>query len=108
MSNSFPERHKTTLLELFETLCNRHYTDATPLVSEPHSTQRTNGGRAIGSRVVSSRNALKRNAMRFAAALLVALASLVAGPNAALAGGAQHHDQVPGFYRLKVGALEVT
>src|SRR5713101_2373090 len=54
------------------------------------------------------RNVLKRNSMRFAAALLVALASFVAVPNPALAAEPQHHDQVPGFYRLKVGDLEVT
>src|SRR6202789_425166 len=53
-------------------------------------------------------NMLKRNSMRFAAALLAALASFVAGPNAALAAAPQHHDQAPGFYRLKVGDLEVT
>src|SRR3981189_740504 len=53
-------------------------------------------------------NMLKRNSLPFAAALLVALASFVAGPNAALAAAPQHHDQVPGFYRLKVGDLEVT
>ena len=47
---------------------------------------------------------LKRHSMRFAAALLVALASLVAAPAAA----PSHHQQVPGFYRLKVGDLEVT
>src|SRR5260370_24067291 len=46
--------------------------------------------------------------MRFAAALLVAVASFSLGPNAALAAAPQHHDQVPGFYRLKVGDLEVT
>jgi glyoxylase-like metal-dependent hydrolase (beta-lactamase superfamily II) len=54
------------------------------------------------------RNVLKRNSMRFAAALLVALASFVTAPNGALAGAPQHHDQAPGFYRLKVGDLEVT
>src|ERR1700730_8995962 len=54
------------------------------------------------------RNVLKRNSMRLAAALLGALASFVAGPNAALAGALHHHDQAPGFYRLKVGDLEVT
>src|SRR5437870_4392161 len=54
------------------------------------------------------RNVLKRSSVRFAAALLMALASLVAGPNAALAAAPQHHDQAPGFYRLKVGDLEVT
>ncbi len=53
-------------------------------------------------------NVLKRNSMRFAAALLGALASFIAGPNAALAASPQHHDQAPGFYRLKVGDLEVT
>jgi glyoxylase-like metal-dependent hydrolase (beta-lactamase superfamily II) len=57
---------------------------------------------------VASRNVLKRNSMRFAAALLAALASFVAGPNAALTQAPQHHDQVPGFYRQKVGDLEVT
>src|ERR1700730_9382016 len=54
------------------------------------------------------RSVFKRNSMRFAAALLVALASFVTAPNAALAAAAQHHDQVPGFYRMKVGDLEVT
>ncbi len=62
----------------------------------------------MSSPVVKSRNVLKKNSMRFAAALLAALASFVAGPNAALAAAPQHHDQVPGFYRMKVGALEVT
>jgi glyoxylase-like metal-dependent hydrolase (beta-lactamase superfamily II) len=53
-------------------------------------------------------NALKRNSMRFAALLLGPLASFTAGPNAALAASPRHHDQAPGFYRLKVGDLEVT
>src|ERR1700737_2358525 len=53
-------------------------------------------------------NMLKRNSMCFAAALLAALASFVTVPNAVLAAAPQHHDQVPGFYRLKVGDLEVT
>jgi hypothetical protein len=53
-------------------------------------------------------NLLKRNSKLFAAALLVALASSVVGPNPALAAAPQHHDEVPGFYRLKVGDLEVT
>ena len=57
--------------------------------------------------VVGSRNVLKRNALRFAT-LLVALASFVAAPTAALTQAPQHHDQVPGFYRQKVGDLEVT
>jgi hypothetical protein len=65
-------------------------------------------GSAMSSPVVSSRHVLKRHSMRFAAALLVALASLVVGPNAAPAAAPQHHKQVPGFYRLKVGDLEVT
>ena len=60
----------------------------------------------MGSPVVKSRNVLKRNSMRFAAALLAALASFVAGPT--LAAAPQHHDQVPAFYRMKVGDLEVT
>src|SRR5258708_17987788 len=58
--------------------------------------------------VVRSRNVLKRNALRFAAALLVALVSYVGGPNAPLAAAPQHHDQAPGFYRQKVGDLELT
>jgi glyoxylase-like metal-dependent hydrolase (beta-lactamase superfamily II) len=51
---------------------------------------------------------LKRNSMRFAAAILAALASLVGGLTPALAAAPQHDDQVPGFFRLKVGDLEVT
>jgi glyoxylase-like metal-dependent hydrolase (beta-lactamase superfamily II) len=56
----------------------------------------------------TTRNVFKRNLTRCAAVLLAALASLVAGPNATVADAPQHHDQVPGFYRLKVGDLEVT
>src|SRR6267142_4140507 len=56
----------------------------------------------------TKRNVFKRNLTRFAAVLLAALAGLVAVPNAALAGAPQHRDQVPGYYRLKVGDLEVT
>jgi glyoxylase-like metal-dependent hydrolase (beta-lactamase superfamily II) len=55
-----------------------------------------------------SKNVLKRNSMRLASALLAALASFVAGPTAAPAASARHHDQAPGFYRVKVGDLEVT
>src|SRR5229473_1815026 len=66
------------------------------------------GDSAMSSTVVRSRNVLKRNSMRFVAALLALLASFVAGPNAALDAAPQHHDQAPGFYRLKVGDLEVT
>jgi len=51
---------------------------------------------------------LKRNSIRFAAAILAALVGLVASPNATVAAAPQHHDQAPGFYRLKVGDLEVT
>jgi hypothetical protein len=50
----------------------------------------------------------KRNSMRFAAALLAALVSFVAVPNAALRAAPSHHGQAPGFYRLQVGDLEVT
>ena len=45
---------------------------------------------------------------RLPAALLAALASVVAGPHTALPAEPQHHDQAPGFYRVKVGDLEVT
>src|SRR6202051_4724304 len=62
----------------------------------------------MSSQVVRRRNVLKRNSMRFAAALLVALASFVGGPHAALAAAPQHHDPVPGFYRPHGGDLEVT
>jgi glyoxylase-like metal-dependent hydrolase (beta-lactamase superfamily II) len=51
---------------------------------------------------------LKVNAKLFAAALLMVLASSVVGPSRALAAAPQHHDQVPGFYRMKVGDLDVT
>jgi glyoxylase-like metal-dependent hydrolase (beta-lactamase superfamily II) len=62
----------------------------------------------MSSPIVRNRNVFKRNSVRFAAAVLVALASFVARPNAAPAAAPQHHDQVPGFYRVKVGDLEVT
>ncbi|HYS08541.1 MAG TPA: MBL fold metallo-hydrolase, partial [Myxococcales bacterium] len=49
-------------------------------------------------------NVLKRNAIRFATALLAALSS----STSALASAPQIRDQAPGFFRLKVGELEVT
>ena len=51
---------------------------------------------------------MKRTSTPFAAALVAALASSVTGTNPALAAAPQHHDQVPGFYRTKVGDFEVT
>jgi glyoxylase-like metal-dependent hydrolase (beta-lactamase superfamily II) len=51
---------------------------------------------------------LKRNSLRFVGVILVALVSWVAGLPPAPAAAPQHHDQQPGFYRLKVGDLEVT
>src|ERR1700686_405614 len=71
-------------------------------------TRTIDGGSAMSSPVVRSRNVLKRNLLRFAAALMAVLASFVAGPSAALDAAPQHHDQQPGFYRVKVGDLEVT
>src|SRR5256712_4224934 len=64
--------------------------------------------KAVKISAQTMRNVLKRGSVRFAAALLMALAGPVAGPNAALAAAPQHHDQAPGFYRLKVGDFEVT
>ena len=65
-------------------------------------------GKAVELSARTTRNMSKRNLTRFAAVLLAALASLVAVPHAAPADAPQHHDQVPGFYRLRVGDLEVT
>src|ERR1700687_832336 len=64
--------------------------------------------KAVELSAQTTRNVLKRNSMPFAAVLLAALAIFVAGPNAAPANAPQHHDQQAGFYRLKVGDLEVT
>jgi glyoxylase-like metal-dependent hydrolase (beta-lactamase superfamily II) len=55
-----------------------------------------------------TRSVFNINLTRFAVVLLAVLTSFVAVPNAALAAPPQHRDQVPGFYRLKVGDLEVT
>jgi glyoxylase-like metal-dependent hydrolase (beta-lactamase superfamily II) len=54
------------------------------------------------------KDVLKSSVMHFAAVLLMGLAGSFAGATSALAAAPQHHDQVPGFYRLKVGDLEVT
>lgn len=51
---------------------------------------------------------MKTNSMRYAASVAAALSSLVAGLSPALASAPQIHDQAPGFFRLKVGDLEVT
>src|SRR5439155_22988190 len=51
---------------------------------------------------------MARTSVPFTAALRAALVSFVSGPNAAPPAAPQHHDQAPGFYRLKVGDLEVT
>ena len=51
---------------------------------------------------------LKTNPVLLTGALLAGLVSSGIGPNAALPATRQHHEQAPGFYRLKVGDLEVT
>ena len=64
--------------------------------------------KAVELSAQTTRNVFKRNLTRFAAVLLAALGIFVGVPNATLAAPHQHHDQVPGFYRVKVGDLEVT
>jgi hypothetical protein len=48
------------------------------------------------------------NLKYFAAALVAALASSVFGLGSVSAAATQHHEQVAGFYRMKVGDFEVT
>src|SRR5580704_13750423 len=64
--------------------------------------------RAVELSAQTTRNVFKRKSLRFAAAFLVAVLASFVAPNATLAAPPQHRDQVPGFYRLKVGDLEVT
>src|ERR1700726_800694 len=64
--------------------------------------------KAVELSAQTTRNVFKRNLTRFAAVLLAAMAVFVAVSNAAPADAPQHHDQQPGFYRVKVGDLEVT
>src|SRR6266404_7733098 len=51
---------------------------------------------------------MKRKSTRVAVVLAGFLSISMVGPIAALAGALQHRDQVPGYFRLKVGDLEVT
>src|SRR5260370_23117089 len=51
---------------------------------------------------------MKRKSTQMVIAVAAVLAMSLAHPNAALAAAPQHHDEVLGFYRLKVGDLEVT
>jgi glyoxylase-like metal-dependent hydrolase (beta-lactamase superfamily II) len=51
---------------------------------------------------------MKNRSTQMILAAVAVLAMSLVGLNAALAAAPQHHDQVPGFYRLKVGDLEVT
>src|ERR1700730_10885941 len=64
--------------------------------------------RAVELSAQTTRNVFKRKSLRFAAAFLSALTGMPAGPTPALDAAPQHHDQQPGFYRQKVGDLEVT
>jgi hypothetical protein len=59
MSNSFPERNKTTMLEAVETRFNEHDYTAAERFESLNYIQR------------KSRNVLKRSAVRFVAALLI-------------------------------------
>jgi glyoxylase-like metal-dependent hydrolase (beta-lactamase superfamily II) len=59
-------------------------------------------------REMRSRHVFKKHSIPFVAALVAALATFIGGPNAAPRAAPQHSDQAPGFYRLKVGDLEVT
>jgi glyoxylase-like metal-dependent hydrolase (beta-lactamase superfamily II) len=80
----------------------------TVLNDRPMTLHATSQRRWFVSLRLRSKDVLKRTSIRFAVGVLVTLAFAVAGPNAAMAAASQHHDQVPGFYRLQVGELEVT
>jgi hypothetical protein len=54
------------------------------------------------------KDVIKSNVTHFAVVLLMGLAGSLAGATSSLIAAPQRHDQVPGFYRLKVGDLEVT
>jgi len=56
----------------------------------------------------TTRNVFKEKFDPLRRVLVAAVAALSPFPNAAVAAPHQHHDQVPGFYRLTVGDLEVT
>ena len=66
-----------------------------------------NTGSGMNSQFAGRRNPLRRNSKRLVAFFLAVFAGF-AFPNTHLAAAPQHHDQVPGFYRQKVGDLEVT
>jgi glyoxylase-like metal-dependent hydrolase (beta-lactamase superfamily II) len=68
----------------------------------------SNIGESVELSAQTKRNLFKKISMRFAAALLATMAVFVAVLNAAPADAPQHHNQQPGFYRVKVGDLEVT
>jgi glyoxylase-like metal-dependent hydrolase (beta-lactamase superfamily II) len=51
---------------------------------------------------------MKTRSWQIVIAAVAVLAMSLTRPNAAVAAAPQHHDQVPGFFRLKVGDLEVT
>ena len=51
---------------------------------------------------------MKSRSSQIVIATVAVLAMSLARPNAAQAVAPQHHDQVPGYYRLNVGDLEVT
>jgi len=51
---------------------------------------------------------MKSRSRQIVIAAAAALAMSLVLPNAPLVAAPQHHDQVPGFYRLQVGDLEVT
>ena len=51
---------------------------------------------------------MKRKSTQIAIIVAGFLSVSMVGPISALADAPQHHDQVPGFYRLKVGDFEVT
>src|SRR5260221_14167118 len=51
---------------------------------------------------------MKRESTQIAIVVAGFLSISMFGPISALADAPQHHEQAPGFYRLKVGDLEVT
>src|SRR6266478_6659757 len=85
---------------------SRNLDDARHRTANPYDDDRHHGLRTGQFRLGSpwEQNVLKKNSTRLAAALLTTLSGLTS----ALASAPQHHDQVPGYFRLKVGDLEVT
>src|SRR5258708_24061020 len=108
MNQTREEKNKSIVSDAFETLFNKRNYAAAERFRSPnyirHTREVVGYDRAMDD---CSSKPMRKNPSLLGSVLLL-MGMIVAMPHLARADAPQHHDQVPGYYRIMVGEVEIT